>query len=140
MELPNAFSFEINHMKSFIFTAVFALFFSGISFAQTDAGADKLIKFSKTEHNFGAIDQGKPVTIVFQFTNPGTKPLIIEDATAECGCTKPIYPKKPIMPGKSGEISVTYDAAALGAFTKKVTVKLINVKEPRELVIKGQVK
>ncbi len=123
-------------MKHLLLTAIFGLIFAGIGQAQN---LDDLIKFTRVEHDFGKIDQGKPVTATFTFTNPGNKPLIIEDATAECGCTKPVFPKRPVMPGKSGEISVTYDAAAMGAFTKRVTVKLINVKGTKELLIKGDV-
>jgi hypothetical protein len=77
--------------------------------------------------------------VEFAFTNPGKKPLIIEDATAECGCTKPEYPQKPIMPGKTGIIKVTYDAKEKGVFTKKVTVKLVNEPESKILTISGEV-
>jgi hypothetical protein len=100
---------------------------------------DDLIKFENTEHQFGKVPQNKPVTVEFSFSNPGRKPLIIEDATAECGCTKPEYPKKPLMPGQKGTIKVTYDAKEPGAFTKRVTVKLVNVSETKILTIKGEV-
>ena len=100
---------------------------------------DALIKFEKNTHSFGKIAKEKPVSIAFSFTNISAKPLIIEDATAECGCTKPTYPQKPVMPGQKGTISVTYDAKEPGAFTKKVTVKLVNVKETKVLTISGEV-
>lgn len=100
---------------------------------------DALIKFETSTHNFGKIPKEKPVSIAFSFTNTSVKPLIIEDATAECGCTKPEFPKKPVMPGQKGTISVTYDAKEPGAFTKKVTVKLVNVKETKVLTISGEV-
>lgn len=100
---------------------------------------DSLIKFDKTEHSFGKIPKDKPVTVVFNFTNPGTSPLIIEDATAECGCTKPEFTKTPIMGGKKGKVTVTYDAKTIGSFTKHVTVKLVNVTETKQLTISGEV-
>ncbi len=103
------------------------------------SGIDDLIKFTNTKHSFGKIAQNKPVTISFAFTNAGSRPLIIEDATAECGCTKPEYPQQPIMPGKNGTIKVTYDAKEPGNFTKKVTVKLVNVEERQVLTISGEV-
>jgi hypothetical protein len=106
---------------------------------QAQAKVDDLIRFEKTEHEFGKVPKDKPVTVEFAFTNPGSKPLIIEDATAECGCTKPEYPKKPVMPGQKGTIKVTYDAKEPGAFTKRVTVKLVNVSETKILTIKGEV-
>ena len=100
---------------------------------------DKLIKFEKNEWAFGKVKQNKPVTYEFKFTNPGMVPLIIESAVAECGCTTPVYPKKPIMKGKTGTIKVTYDAKNAGSFTKKVTVKLVNVTETKILTITGEV-
>ena len=56
--------------------------------------------------------------------------MIIETATAGCGCTKPEYPQEPVLKGKTATIKVTYNAANMGAFTKTVTVKFANVAEP----------
>ena len=103
------------------------------------SGVDNLIKFDSVTHAFGKVKKGTPVSVEFTFSNPGAKPLIIEDATAECGCTKPDYPKQPIMSGKKGKIKVTYDAKEGGSFTKKVTVKLVNVAETKILTITGEV-
>lgn len=103
------------------------------------AKVDALIRFETMSHNFGKIPKDKPVTYEFSFTNPGNRPLIIEDATAECGCTKPEFPKRPVMPGGKGTITVTYDAKEPGAFTKKITVKLVNVPETKVLSISGEV-
>ena len=103
------------------------------------AKIDELIKFDSVSHAFGKVQKGTPVSVEFKFTNPGKKPLIIEDATAECGCTKPEYPPQPIMPGKTGKIKVTYDAKEAGNFTKKVTVRLVNVPESKILTISGEV-
>ena len=123
-------------MRKFLllFSALFVLVGA---FAKADA--NDLIKFDKTSYAFGKVPKDKPVSVEFTFTNPGKKPLIIEDATAECGCTKPEYPQKPIMPGKTGTIKVTYDAKEKGVFTKKVTVKLVNETESKILTISGEV-
>lgn len=115
----------------FCFTAVVA--------ANAQTGIDKIIKFDSVSHVFGKVKKGTPVSVEFTFSNPGNKPLIIEDATAECGCTKPEYPQQPIMAGKKGKIKVTYDAKEGGAFTKKVTVKLVNVADSKILTISGEV-
>lgn len=103
-------------------------------FAQTNA-----VSFSVQKHGFGKIHQGKPVTTEFAFTNNTDKPVVIESATAECGCTKPEYPEQPILKGKTGIIKVTYNAANAGTFTKKVTVKFANIAEPVILTIDGEV-
>lgn len=97
--------------------------------------------FSNRSHDFGVIKEDRgPVTHVFEFTNTGDKPLIIVEATASCGCTRPEYSTKPIKPGKKGKIKVTYSPLGRpGAFRKTVKVKT-NGNEPRTtLIIEGTV-
>ena len=97
------------------------------------------IKFTDLKHSFGKIKQHKPVTFYFSFKNDGSKPLIVENAMAGCGCTTPEYPKEPIGKGKDAKIKVTYNAEALGVFKKEVTVKFANHAEPVVLEIDGEV-
>lgn len=125
-------------MKSFLIS----VFFLGSCLASISQGlkVDDWIQFKMVDFKLGKIPANKPVTVYFDFRNPGRRPLLIESATAECGCTTPEFPKTPIMPGKQGRISVTYDAKQTGAFTKKVTVKLVNVPETKILTIQGEVK
>src|SRR5215471_4862903 len=109
-------------------------------FAQNDQNKSTApVEFKTLKHSFGKIDQGKPVTTEFLFTNTSGKPVIIESAVAGCGCTKPEYPEAPVLQGKTGTIKVTYNAASPGAFTKTVTVKFANVQEPVVLTIDGEV-
>lgn len=117
-----------------LLTCLAALFFLTAG-AQTDSVA----AFKVTTHSFGKIKQHVPATTEFAFVNNGAKPLIIEVATAECGCTTPEYPKTPIQKGKSGVIKVTYNAESPGKFTKKVTVKFANIAQPVILTINGDV-
>lgn len=98
-------------------------------------------KFATLKHSFGNdVKQNKPATYTFTFVNTGKKPLVVESAVAGCGCTTPVYTKAPIAKGKKGDIKVTYNAAALGTFTKTVTVKFLNIAEPVILTIDGEVK
>lgn len=97
------------------------------------------VKFSEAVYKFGKIKQNVPATHIFTLTNTGTKPLVIEFATAECGCTTPEYSKDPILKGKTSTIKVTYNAANLGAFKKNVNVKFANTQQPFVLTIEGDV-
>ena len=108
-------------------------------FVVATVSAQDSTSFKTVTHSFGKVPQGKPVSTVFAFTNNSPRPLIIETATAECGCTTPEYPKTPIMKGKDGEIKVTYNAEAPGKFTKRVTVKFANIQQPVVLTIDGEV-
>lgn len=81
------------------------------------------MKFEKETHDFGKIKAGDLVTYDFKFTNTGKAPLIITDAVATCGCTKPEYSKTPIKPGESSAIHVTFNSAGkVGLQDKQITI------------------
>ncbi|MFK7950504.1 MAG: DUF1573 domain-containing protein [Saprospiraceae bacterium] len=103
------------------------------------ADSNDEVKFVTTMHNFNQIQQGTPVTTTFKFTNHSTKPLIIKSVKPSCGCTTPSSPKAPILPGKSGEITVKYDAANIGQFNKSIKVNTNVSEAPMILYIKGEV-
>lgn len=103
------------------------------------AAASSVVSFNKLKYSFGKIKQGMPKSYAFTLKNNGSKPLIIEQATAQCGCTTPEYSKAPILKGKTSSIKVTYNAANPGPFTKTVTVKFLGVAEPSILTIEGEV-
>lgn len=109
------------------------------SFSFVNAQSAAPIEFKEMKHSFGKIKQNVPVTHVFTFKNTSNTPVVIENASAECGCTTPEYPKTPIGKGATNTIKVTYNAAAMGSFTKRVTVKLAKVAEPIILTIEGEV-
>jgi hypothetical protein len=109
-------------------------------FAQTGAKkAEDVVKFKEVRHNFGKIKQGVPVTYDFEFLNVGNEPVIIETATASCGCTTPTWPQQPVMKTKGDKIKAGFNAAAPGAFEKTVFVKIKGVDVPYELKIAGEV-
>ena len=95
--------------------------------------------FVTKTHDFGVIKEtGGPVTCEFEFTNTGRKPLIVIDATASCGCTRPEFTTKPIKPGKKGKIKVTYNPLGRpGAFRKTVKVTTNGRERRTTLVITG---
>lgn len=96
-------------------------------------------KFEKETNDFGKIPQGKPVSYDFKFTNVGEQPLIISNVESTCGCTVPKYTSTPIKKGETGTITVTFNAAAPGAFNKALTIKS-NAKTPvKYIYIKGSV-
>ncbi len=98
------------------------------------------ITFEKTSHNFGSFPESSPkVTCTFKFKNTGNGPLVIHQAIASCGCTVPQYPKEPIKPGESGEVTVTYNGAGkfLGHFRKTITLRTNSENEITRLVIEG---
>ena len=121
-------------MKRIIFLIIAVL-----SIATVSAQSKTPLEFKEVKHSFGKIKQNVPATYTFTFKNVAETPVIIESATAECGCTTPEYPKGVIAKGTSNKIKVTYNAASMGSFTKKVTVKIAKVAEPVILTIEGEV-
>jgi hypothetical protein len=101
--------------------------------------ADEVLKFKEVRYNFGKIKQGVPVTHDFGFTNAGSTALIIENATASCGCTTPTWPQKPISSGAAEKVTAGFNAANAGAFEKTIFVKVKGYDLPLEIKIAGEV-
>jgi len=111
----------------------------GGSTGTLSSGKAANLKWNKTEHNFGKIQQGKPQKATFKMTNTGGKPILITNAKGSCGCTDIDYPKQPILPGKTIDIVVVYDAEERGSFQKTVTLTMNIEKVIPVLHIRGEV-
>ena len=146
----------------------FALLVSSVSFAQTKSKAKATptpvaaapapvaigapapvqtpqtpsqLKWEKETHEFGTIEQGKPVSYEFTFTNTTNKDITLTNVKASCGCTATNYTKTAVKPGEKGIVTATYNAAAGGAFHKTVTVMTSEENSaPKIITIKGTVK
>ena len=89
--------------------------------------------------NMNTLQHNIPKDTTFTITNVGEYPLIIQNVETSCGCTTPSWTRKPIKPGKKGEIKVIYDAKYPGRFHKTITV-FSNVDEGSiKLSISGEV-
>jgi len=112
----------------------------GISMHAQDAAKPASgISWKSTTIDLGKIEKGKPVTVDFELTNPSMVPLIINDVRPSCGCTAANFPKEPVAPGKTAKISITYNAASTGAFTKSTAVYTNAAEGNSTLIIKGEV-
>lgn len=99
------------------------------------------IEFLFTTYNYDTIVQGSNGLCTFTFCNTGSEPLIITSTSASCGCTKPEYSKKPVMPGEVGKIQILYNTSLLGSFNKTVVVKSNAANAPTSVLrIKGFVR
>lgn len=123
-------------MKKIFLTTLFLVSAILIVIAQGTAE----IKFDKTTYSFGSFSESNPkVSCKFKFTNTGNGPLVIHQAIATCGCTVPQYPKEPIKPGESGEVTVIYNGAGKfpGHFRKSITLRTNAKNEVVRLYIEG---
>jgi|GEM_PF-267928 len=96
--------------------------------------------FTNRWYDFGDIVQGEKVTYTFSFKNTGKEPLIINTVQPTCGCTVTEWPHKPILPGQSGEIKVTFDSkSALNQQNKTITIISNALTGNERLYLRGNV-
>ena len=114
-------------------TTILAALAAGV----TTMMATVTLDIDSKSHDFGTIREADgPVSHTFVITNTGDEPLAIISAKASCGCTRPEYSKRPVEPGKSTTVKVTYlPAGRPGEFTRDVTLKT-NAKNSKKLVLK----
>ena len=109
------------------------LLFGGKVLAQPQLFVDKKV------YEFGSVKWREPVSGSFTLTNKGDKPLVISHVSTSCGCTVAAWTKEPILPGKAGTVTATFDAATLGHFDKRVGVYCNASDVPVYLRIRGDV-
>ena len=66
--------------------------------------------------------EGKSTEISFRFKNTGDKNLVIQNVSAQCGCTIPEKPEQPFAPGEEGVIKAKYNGSGHGEIRKEVYV------------------
>ncbi len=100
---------------------------------------EEVLALQEQVYDFGKIPQGKPVTHVFNVENIGKDTLRISNVQASCGCTTPEWERnKAQAPGERTKITVGYNAAAEGPFTKFITISY-NGTQSKQITIKGEV-
>ncbi len=86
-------------------------------------GPTTTMTFEETTFDFGTVQDGEMVSHTYKFTNTGNEPLILSDAKGSCGCTVPKWPREPIAPGASANITVEFNSKnKAGKRNQKVTI------------------
>lgn len=99
-----------------------------------------VLSFDEMSYNFGDIKQGDKVSHTFTFTNTGSAPLLINRVQTTCGCTVPKWPKEPIAPNGTGEISATFNSSGKQGIQNKAITIHSNASEPvMRLTLKSNV-
>lgn len=88
------------------------------------------LKFDKWFHDFGKIKSGDTVFHTFSFVNKGSRPVIIYDISASCGCTIPEWTQAPVLPDERGFVKVQFTKRHdPGVHIKHLIIKA-NTKDP----------
>ena len=130
-------------IPSFLFMGILAL---SLGFSGCSETSEKKAKeqgedlwFEEVVHDYGTISQDGDGNWTFHFKNIGKEPIVISRVRSTCGCTVPAWPKEPIEPEASGEITVKYNTAQAGTFFKSLYVYSSAPNSPVKLQIKGKV-
>lgn len=98
------------------------------------------VQIIDTAYDFKTVAEGEKVIYNYRFKNTGTKPLVVVEASASCGCTVPQKPEKPILPGETGFIKVVFDSKGrVGEAHKTITVTSNAKPEFPQLTLTGKV-
>ena len=83
------------------------------------------VRMSRDTIDFGTISRGSELRDSVIIYNEGDQPYIISETVANCGCTIPDYPNRPIMPGDSAVIHILFDTRNLlpGPLTRAVSIR-----------------
>ena len=99
------------------------------------------LAFPQAEWDFGRIEESRGrVSHTFTGVNRSERPVVILDVVASCGCTVPEFSRKPVMPGDSTRITVTFDPMnRAGVFVKELGVYSSERKKIAALTIRGTI-
>jgi hypothetical protein len=86
--------------------------------------AKAILKFESKEINFGKIDEGKSINLVFKFTNAGDSILLIQNVRPSCGCTVTQLKKRKYDPGEKGTIPVKFVSKGFGGRKVMKTIRV----------------
>lgn len=120
----------MQHLK-YILTTIFFIALSAAALAQ--------VRFDNLRHEFGTILWHDVRTATFTLTNTDSVSLWIKDVRPDCGCTAVEWTQGIIAPGKSGQLTATFDAELLGHFEKQVAVYTNLAEKPYYLTLSGDV-
>lgn len=100
------------------------------------------IKWLETSINFGTINSGDKVKMIYRFKNVGEKPLFIINVTEACNCAITEYNYDPVQPGKQGTIAVNFDSRTQAEGIRKSLMVETNTFGSRyqQLVFTGRVR
>ncbi len=127
-------------MKKLLLFVTLSIFTIAAKAQMPTAGAK--FNFAKTTYDFGTVPQGPDIVYEFAFTNTGSAPLVIYEASGSCSCTIPSFDRAPVKPGASAKIKVKFETKdKQGTFNKTVYIKSNATarNEPFEIFIKGNV-
>jgi len=86
------------------------------------------------------VKAGEILSFNYSIENIGTSPLVINNIKVNCSCTKPKWPKEPIMPMATDTIRVTVDTKSMIGWQDRTLMIYSNsINSPEKLRFKVMV-
>lgn len=86
------------------------------------------VQFDELTYDFGTVKEGTMVSHKFFYSNVGSKPFVIKEASGTCGCTQPGYSKSPLAPGEASYVNVTFNTKGKTGEQNPVITLVTNAK------------
>ena len=97
-------------------------------------------EISTSTIRFGSFHWEEKQDTVVTLRNTGKKLLVIHDIVTSCGCTVADYDKRPVMPGKSVDVKISFKADHPEHFNKTVGIYCNTTESPFVVKVMGQAK
>ena len=97
-------------------------------------------EISTSTIRFGSFHWEEKQDTMVTLRNTGKKLLVIHDIVTSCGCTVANYDKRPVMPGKSIEVKISFKADHPEQFNKTVGIYCNTTESPFVVKVMGQAK
>ena len=88
------------------------------------------IKFESEKIDVGIVDGKTNVNADFKFRNTGNIPLVINEVRGSCHCVQGTKPDKPIAPGDSSVISLSFDPVGQSGSNMRTMMVYSNASRP----------
>lgn len=90
------------------------------------------LSFEKKVIKFPDSPEGVLLEEYVKFTNTGNAPLIFETYKVSCPCTKLVLPQKPIAPGATDSLLLTFDTTGKSFYQDREILIFVNTKKKSE--------
>ncbi|MEG1700757.1 MAG: DUF1573 domain-containing protein [Alistipes sp.] len=121
-----------------ILLTLFSSLLLGTASARQPEGAN--LTLAASTHDFGDVARrGGDLVREFNFTNTGDTPLVVLRVITSCSCLKASYSKRPVAPGDSGVIRITYEPhkSEPGVFNKVIQIYSNSTDERDVITVQG---
>lgn len=90
---------------------------------------EAVFSLKEPTYKFPKTNEGVVLEHTYIFTNTGTVPLIINEYSVACTCTKVEFSKEPVAPGKTGMIKIIFDTGGKYYLQDREILLSVNTKK-----------